>query len=68
MEIFKKRKNTVKELKFDNFKKMLNDNIFSIDGNYYSDFNNSILLKGFLKKFQLEITIFDIDKISINFD
>lgn len=68
LEIFKKRKNTVKEIKFDNFKKLLNTNIFSIDGNYYSDFNNSILLKGFLGKFQIEITIFDIDKISINFD
>lgn len=60
--INKKRKNRVVEISYQKLCKMLENNYMSIDNDYYSFFNNSLLLKGFIGKYQVEIEITDIVK------
>lgn len=65
--VYKVRKNKFKEISLNDFCEMLKDNEFKIYLDYYCIFAKSMLLKGSLGKFGIEITLTEIEKVTYNF-
>lgn len=68
VEIYRYYKNKFYEMKYIDFKKLLKQSIFDIEFDYYSGFNNSIMLIGYIGKYKIELKITDIHKINFYFD
>lgn len=60
-------KSKIKEIKFSDFLKLLSDNEFHIYLDYYSFFADSILLIGSIRKYEIQIVITEINRISFDF-
>ena len=56
------------EIDFAEFLLLLENNTFSIDMDYYSFFSASILLKGYVGKYEIEFTITEVEKAEYLFD
>lgn len=65
IEIKKTFHSKVSEIDFDIFKKMLAKNDFKIWLDYYSYWFGTLVFKGTINKFQIEITVTDIEKLEI---
>ena len=65
--VSKTRKGRVKEISFDDLLSLLKKNYFEIDNDYYSYFNNAILLRGYIAKYSVAIEITDIQKMEFVF-
>ena len=66
--VTKTRKLKVSEIEFYDFLKLLEKNLFKIDIDYYSFFGSSILLKGYVGKYIIELIITEIEKAEYMFD
>lgn len=65
--IVKMRKNRYKELSFSKLCEMLNKNALDIENDFYSDFDNAILFKGYIDRYGIELTITDIKQTDFIF-
>lgn len=68
IEIFKIYKKKIYEINFQEFLKLLKQGNFEIKYNFVSNFNNTLLFKGFIGKNKFEFLISNIIEIGINFD
>lgn len=59
-------KNKIKEIDIKEFFKYMKLNYFTVDLDFYSNFSNSILLKGYIDKFDFEIIISEIQKFEFD--
>lgn len=62
------KKSKVTEMDFADFLKLLEKDSLRIDIDYYSFFGASILLKGYLNKCEIELTVTEIEKAEYIFD
>ncbi len=68
IKIIKKNRKKYKEISYENFLYMIKESGFRIYLDYYSQFANSILLKGNSSKNEIEFVITDIEKINYIID
>lgn len=68
IEINKIQKNKIKEITFNRLKKEICENSMDIYLVYFSNFENSILIKGYIKKYSIEIKISEINAIEFVFE
>ena len=66
--VTKTAKSKIDEIDIERFIKMLDENSFRIDSDYYSFFGSSILLKGYIGKYAIEFIITEIEKAEYLFD
>ena len=66
--VMKHRKSKITDIAFEDFLKLLKEDSFDVDIDYYSFFGASILLKGYCGKFGIEFTITEVDKVEYVFD
>ena len=64
LQIFKRR---LKEINSHKFLKLMDNNEFVIVTNFYTFFNNTILIKGFLQNKEYEITVCNVKNITFSF-
>lgn len=67
IEINRIYKRKISELNLEEFLKLLNKGNFEIEYNFVSNFNNIILLKGFIGKNKFEFLVSDIVELKLNF-
>ena len=66
--VIKAKKSKVTEIDFADFIKLVEENSFDIDIDYYSFFGAAILLKGYCGKYGIELTIMEVDKVEYIFE
>ena len=59
------RKGKIKEIEFDSFLTLLSKNKLNVDIDYYSYFARSLLIKGFVRKFEILLEITEIKDIRL---
>lgn len=67
LDIIRFHKKKHNDISYDKFIDELNKDVFDIDINYFSYFNNNILIEGFIKTNKYQFNISDIYKIEFNF-
>lgn len=67
IEVKKFYKSRHKDIEFKDFIKLIEKNCFEVISEYYSFFDNSILLKGFIGKYGIELIISEIENITYSF-
>ena len=59
---------TIKEIEIDEFCDIISNFKFDVDNNYFSRFNNCILIEGYSQKIKYQFKIERISKINFNLD
>ena len=67
IEINQIHRGRIKELSLKNFMKIIHNFCFDIEMDFYSQFNNSMLLKGFINKYQIGFFMSNIKNITVEF-
>ena len=65
IEVKKQRKDRLKEIDFDSFLKIMKKEEFKVYLDYYCVVSRSIKLEGFIKKYFISLTFFDVECIDI---
>lgn len=65
--ITKRKKDRTRDITFYELENMLSKCCFEIENNYYSEFDNSMLLKGYIGLYNVELIITDIIKYDFLF-
>lgn len=63
LTIYKIYKSKIKEIEFPKFEQLLKIFGFKIIVDYYSDFDKSVLLEGYIDKYKIQLIITEIEKI-----